>query len=113
MRRKTFISSVLSEDSWNIPGSISSAVEKERNFMTRNTVKRVEVAAPVYSEKIKKRIRGLFDLMLSDNKKARTEDYHGKYSMIKCEGQPCNSQEMLYQEAYDRAAIKTENKVVE
>ena len=54
-----------------------------------------------------------FDLMLSDNKKARTEDYHGKYSMIKCEGQPCNSQEMLYQEAYDRAAIKTENKVVE
>ena len=66
-----------------------------------------------YSEKIKKRIRGLFDLMLSDNKKARTEDYHGKYSMIKCEGQPCNSQEMLYQEAYDRAAIKTENKVVE
>ena len=67
----------------------------------------------VYSEKIKKRIRGLFDLMLSDNKKARTEDYHGKYSMIKCEGQPCNSQEMLYQEAYDRAAIKTENKVVE
>lgn len=83
------------------------------DFMTRNTVKRVEVAAPVYSEKIKKRIRGLFDLMLSDNKKARTEDYHGKYSMIKCEGQPCNSQEMLYQEAYDRAAIKTENKVVE
>lgn len=83
------------------------------DFMTRNTVKRVEVATPVYSEKIKKRIRGLFDLMLSDNKKARTEDYHGKYSMIKCEGQPCNSQEMLYQEAYDRAAIKTENKVVE
>ena len=83
------------------------------DFMTRNTVKRVEVAAPVYSEKIKKRIRGLFDLMLSDNKKARTEDYHGKYSMIKCEGQPCNSQEMLYQEAYDRATIKTENKVVE
>ena len=49
----------------------------------------------------------------SADKKARTEDYHGKYSMIKCEGQPCNSQEMLYQEAYDRAAIKTENKVVE
>ena len=43
------------------------------DFMTRNTVKRVEVATPVYSEKIKKRIRGLFDLMLSDNKKARTE----------------------------------------
>ena len=83
------------------------------DFMTRNTVKRVEVAVPIYSEKIKKRIRGLFELMLSDNKKARIEDYNGRYSMIKYEGQPCDSQEMLYQEAYDRAAIKTENKVVE
>lgn len=83
------------------------------DFMTRNTVKRVEVAAPIYSEKIKQRIRGIFDLMLSDNKKARVEDGNGKYSMVKCKGQPVNSQEVLYQEAYDRAAQKTENKVVE
>ena len=41
------------------------------DFMTRNTVKRVEVAAPVYSERLKKRLQDLFDLMLSDNKKAR------------------------------------------
>lgn len=40
------------------------------DFMTRNTVKRVEVAAPVYSERLKKRLQDLFDLMLSDNKKA-------------------------------------------
>mgnify|MGYP000801806051 FL=1 len=39
------------------------------DFMTRNTVKRVEVAAPVYSERLKKRLQDLFDLMLSDNKK--------------------------------------------
>ncbi len=83
------------------------------DFMTRNTVKRVEVAAPIYSEKIKQRIRGIFDLMLSDNKKARVEDGNGKYSMVECKGQPVNSQEVLYQEAYDRAAQKTENKVVE
>ena len=44
------------------------------DFMTRNTVKRVEVAAPVYSERLKKRLQDLFDLMLSDNKKARKED---------------------------------------
>ena len=43
------------------------------DFMTRNTVKRVEVAAPVYSERLKKRLQDLFDLMLSDNKKARKE----------------------------------------
>lgn len=83
------------------------------DFMTRNTVKRVEVAAPIYSEKIKQRIRGIFDLMLRDNKKARVEDGNGKYSMVECKGQPVNSQEVLYQEAYDRAAQKTENKVVE
>ncbi|HJA65120.1 polyphosphate kinase 1 [Lachnoclostridium sp. An169] len=83
------------------------------DFMTRNTVKRVEVAAPVYSEKLKQRIRGIFDLMLSDNKKARIEDSNGTYSMVKCEGEPVNSQEMLYQQAYDRAAKKTENKVIE
>ena len=83
------------------------------DFMTRNTVKRVEVAAPVYSEELKKRIRGIFDLMLSDNKKARIEDSNGTYSMLECEGEPRNSQEMLYQQAYDRAAKKTENKVIE
>ena len=33
--------------------------------------------------------------------------------MVECKGQPVNSQEVLYQEAYDRAAQKTENKVVE
>lgn len=83
------------------------------DFMTRNTVKRVEVATPIYSEAIKARIRGLFDLMLSDNKKARIEGNNGMYSMVECKGEPIDSQEVLYQEAYDRASQKTENKVVE
>ena len=80
------------------------------DFMTRNTVKRVEVAAPVYSEALKKRVRGIFDLMLSDNKKARIEDNTGTYSMVECKGEPINSQELLYQEAYDRAVNRTENR---
>lgn len=83
------------------------------DFMTRNTVKRVEVAAPVYSESLKKRIRGIFDLMLGDNKKARVEDCKGDYSLVKCEGEPCDSQEVLFQQAYDRALKRIENKVVE
>ena len=74
------------------------------DFMTRNTVKRVEVAAPVYDPAIKERIQGIFDLMLSDNKKAREEDSEGNYTLVKCEGEPINSQEALYQEAYDKAA---------
>lgn len=76
------------------------------DFMTRNTVKRVEVAAPVYSEKIKKQIREIFELMLKDNKKARIEDNEGSYTLKKCVGEAFNSQEMLYQLAYDRAARK-------
>lgn len=76
------------------------------DFMTRNTVKRVEVAAPIYSEKIKKQIREIFELMLKDNKKARAEDNEGNYTLKKCVGEAFNSQEMLYQLAYDRAARK-------
>ena len=94
------------------------------DFMTRNTVKRVEVAAPVYSERLKKCLQDLFDLMLSDNKKARKEDAKGTYSVVECKGQPINSQELLYQEAYAKAAVnssnqleaavqQTENKVIE
>ena len=92
------------------------------DFMTRNTVKRVEVAAPVYSERLKKRLQDLFDLMLSDNKKARKEDTKGTYSVVECKGQPINSQKLLYQEAYAKAALgnnqweavqQTENKVIE
>ena len=92
------------------------------DFMTRNTVKRVEVAATVYSERLKKRLQDLFDLMLSDNKKARKEDTKGTYSVVECKGQPINSQELLYQEAYAKAALgsnqweavqQTENKVIE
>ena len=79
------------------------------DFMTRNTVKRVEVAAPVYAPAIQEKIRGIFDLMLSDNKKARQEDSEGRYALVKCEGDPVNSQEMLYQEAYDRAAARYAN----
>ena len=73
------------------------------DFMTRNTVKRVEVAAPVCAPAVKERIQGIFDLMLSDNKKVREEDSEGNYTLVKCEGEPVNSQEALYQEAYDKA----------
>ena len=77
------------------------------DFMTRNTVKRVEVAAPVYAQALKDRIQGIFDLMFSDNKKARVENADGNYTLVKCEGEPVNSQEALYQEAYDKAAERT------
>ena len=44
--------------------------------------------------------------MLKDNKKARAEDNEGNYTLKKCVGEAFDSQEMLYQLTYDRAARK-------
>ena len=71
------------------------------DFMTRNTVRRVEVAAPVYDENIKNRIRHMFDIMLKDNIKARYMDNEGVYHKVENDNEPINSQEFFFQEAYD------------
>lgn len=83
------------------------------DFMTRNTVKRVEVAAPIYSQAIRNRVRALFDLMLSDNRKARAAGADGRYTLVKSEGEAINSQEILYQEAYDRIAQRNAGQAAE
>lgn len=38
--------------------------------MTRNTLRRVEVAAPVYDEEIKAHLLEMFRIMLKDNQQA-------------------------------------------
>lgn len=77
------------------------------DFMTRNTVRRVEVAAPVYSEALRARLHHIFDTMLSDNQQARRMLPDGCYVRREAEGEPpLIAQEQLYQEAYDRAAGK-------
>ncbi len=48
------------------------------DMMTRNTEKRVEVAAPVFDENIKKQINHYLRIMLSDNVKARVLLSSGK-----------------------------------
>lgn len=49
------------------------------DMMTRNTEKRVEVAAPVYDPDVRSRLTEDFRLMLRDNVKARTMDSRGLY----------------------------------
>ena len=51
-------------------GEDSEVYIASADFMTRNTTKRVEVAAPVYSPELKERILESFNLMLRDNVKA-------------------------------------------
>lgn len=70
------------------------------DFMTRNTLRRVEVAAPVYDEKIKARIRNMFSVMLEDNVLARTELPDGRYEIIDDGNEKLNSQEYFIEEAY-------------
>nr|WP_300306641.1 polyphosphate kinase 1 [uncultured Anaerostipes sp.] len=73
------------------------------DFMTRNTLRRVEVAAPVYDPDLKMQIIEMFITMLSDNQKAKEEDSEGNYSRPKDQDTPLNSQEFFYQQAYDQA----------
>ncbi len=47
----------------------------------------------------------MFQLMLKDNQKARWEDETGCYRHVRNEDVPLNSQEELYEEAYERAAV--------
>ncbi len=73
------------------------------DFMTRNTVRRVEVAAPIEDEALRAKIHHIFDLQLSDNVKARVQKKSGAYRKKHTEagGAKLNSQEMLYAEAYE------------
>ena len=43
------------------------------DFMTRNTVRRVEVAAPVYDPAIRERIRYIFDTIMKDDEKGKEQ----------------------------------------
>ena len=76
------------------------------DFMTRNTLRRVEVAVPIYDEQLKLRIREMFITMLSDNVLARIEQADGRYKREEVVETPLNSQEYFIEEAY--AAAKTE-----
>ena len=75
------------------------------DFMTRNTIRRVEVAAPVYDEEIKERLLRMFNIMLSDNVKARVMASDGNYYRkdVNDKETRINSQEYFYDEAIKKA----------
>lgn len=71
------------------------------DFMTRNTVRRVEVAAPIYDQDIRTRIRHIFDTMMMDDEKGKEQNSEGEYCDRSANAEKLNSQEFFYQEAYD------------
>lgn len=75
------------------------------DFMTRNTIRRVEVATPIYDEGIQKRIREMFDVMLRDDEKGKEQDANGIYHSRKVNDIPVNSQEYFYEQAYENSLM--------
>lgn len=73
------------------------------DFMTRNTLRRVEVAAPLYAETVKNKVRKMFATMLRDNVKVREQQPDGSYQKLSMVGPVLNSQEYFYEEAYMEA----------
>ncbi len=88
-------------DGENAEYYISSA-----DWMTRNTLRRVEVALPIRSQKIKDRLEYIFGMLENDNVQARdmradgsyVRRYPGKNKAVSC-------QNILYDEAYRLASI--------
>ena len=76
------------------------------DFMTRNTLRRVEVAAPIYDQDIRIRLSKMFLIMLQDNQQARELQHDGSYRRVHSEGMPHNSQEYFFSQAYDDMQTK-------
>ena len=79
------------------------------DYMSRNTIRRVEVAAPIEDEKLKKRVREMFRTLMRDNVKARVMLSDGSYvkaAARRATDEPLNSQEFFYDEAYKRLEDK-------
>ncbi len=81
------------------------------DFMTRNTVRRIEVAAPIYNERIKQRIWAMFETLLADNVKARKQLSDGTYVKAHNEEKPLDAQRYFFEEAYKKAEKKAAAKV--
>lgn len=75
------------------------------DFMTRNTERRVEVAAPIKSPEIQEKLTAIFNIMLKDNVKARVQQPDGTYvkKSVKQNEEPLDSQLYFYGLAYKNA----------
>ena len=78
------------------------------DFMTRNTIRRVEVAVPIYDNQIKERVYKYFKTQINDNVKGRVLQSNGSYKKQKQDDfDTINAQQIFFDEAYKNAP-KTE-----
>lgn len=69
------------------------------DFMTRNTQRRVEVACPIYSEKIQRQIHQILNACLHDNVRARCLQPDGTYRHIQEGDTPLDCHQLLMEQA--------------
>ena len=67
------------------------------DFMTRNTLRRVEVAAPVLDERLKNQLDWMFETMMKDDEKGKCLTEKGIYVDRNLHVQKLNSQECFYE----------------
>ena len=79
------------------------------DFMTRNTLRRVEVAVSVYDKAIRSRICHIFDIVMADDEKGKVQNAQGIYEDRRLSENALNSQEYFYEEAYE--AVKNQKQV--
>lgn len=77
------------------------------DFMTRNTIRRVEVAAPVLDDTLRARLDEMFDTMMKDDEKGKELTSNGTYVDRKINATKLDSQELFYETAYKNAEKKT------
>lgn len=82
------------------------------DFMTRNTERRVEVAAPIKDKDIRDRLMDYFCTMLKDNVKLRVQQSDGTYIRRETEGEALDAQIYFYEKAYEAAEKLTNKSVV-
>ena len=66
------------------------------DYMTRNTLRRVEVAAPILDKELKAKVEKIFFDMWKDTVKAREMQSDGTYKKVQEGKEPFNSQEFFY-----------------
>lgn len=79
------------------------------DWMTRNTLRRVEVACPVWNDELKQRLNYVFETIWNDNASARDQQPDGNYvRRIPGTEETRNCQAILYEQAYRLAAKREE-----
>ena len=80
------------------------------DFMTRNTIRRVEVAVPILNQQVCDHLDHMFEMMMSDDEKGKELTSKGFYVSRNLSKIKMDSQELFYAMAYSQAEKNTVEK---